>query len=116
MSVVELKIGARNFQIACENGQETQLHKLAEIISSKFENLSKQLRTSNESLLFLMTCLMLQDELNEATKKIEELSQQISNNKHEFFAKQEEEMSGAINTIANYLEAIADKIESRKVA
>ncbi len=116
MSVVELKIGARNFQIACENGQEAQLHKLAEMISEKFENLSKQMRTSNDSLLFLMTCLMLQDELNEARKKIDELTNEISNNKRDFFARQEEEMSGAINTISNYLETLADKIESRKAA
>ncbi len=109
MSVVELKIGTRNFQLACENGEEAHLQKLAGEISHKYENLSRQMRTGNESLLFLMTALMLQDEVNELTKKFDTSNQLLLDEK-------ESEMSDVINTISSYIHNLTEKIEPRKIA
>lgn len=109
MSVVDLKIGARSFQLACEEGQESHLKRLANDIDVKIESLSRQMRTGNESLLFLMTALMLQDELNEVNKKLEDATKRSQGIK-------EEDMSIAINTISDYLETLVDKIEAKKAA
>ncbi len=109
MSIVDLKIGARSFQLACEEGQESHLKKLAAEVDTKIESLSRQMRTGNESLLFLMTALMLQDELNELNKKLDDSNKKALDSK-------EEDMSTAINTISDYLETIVDKIEAKRAA
>lgn len=109
MAVVDIKVGSRNFQLACEAGQEPHLRKLATEVDAKIENLSKQMRTGNESLLFLMTALMLQDELNELNKKLDE-------NNRKFLNSKEEDMATTINTISDYLETLVDKIEAKKAA
>jgi cell division protein ZapA len=109
MSIVEVKVGTRLYQVACEEGQEQNLLKLAGEIDEKVNNLSRQLRTGNDSMLLIMTALMMQDELNEFRKK--------SNNDNEIQEKikkitedKESEMAEIVNSISGFVETLADKL------
>ena len=104
MSVINVKVGTRSYQIACEDGQEKNLMSTADIIDKKLDGLSRQLRTGNESLLLVMTALMVQDEFNEYKKKYE-LSTDAGKN------KRDEEVAEVLNTISGYLENLIEKIE-----
>ena len=112
MSVVEVKIGTRNFNLACEDGEEEHLEHLATQIDAKVSDLSRQMRTGNESLLILMTALMVQDELNEFTKNdnidLDAFRKEVEDN---IKNKKDSETTELINTVSDYLESLVDKIE-----
>jgi cell division protein ZapA (FtsZ GTPase activity inhibitor) len=76
----------------------------AEMIDKKLDGLSRQMRTGNESLLLVMTALMIQDEFSEYKRKYE-LSTDTGK------TKRDEEIAEVLNTISGYLENIADKID-----
>lgn len=109
MSVVEVKVGSRFFDVACENGQERHLTKLASEIDRKVSSLSKQLRTNNEPLLLLMTALMMQDELNEigGAANDDNLKAQLE----KLSSDKDAEMSDVLKNIAGFIESVTDKIE-----
>jgi cell division protein ZapA len=112
MSVVELKVGSRLYQVACENGQEPQLLKLASEIDTRIEGLARQMRTGNDSLLLLMTALMMQDELNDAQKKTSN-DNEVQARIKKITDDKEAEITDLLNTISGFVESIADKVDSR---
>ena len=112
MSVVEVKVGARNFSLACEDGQEESLKNLAAKIDEKVETLSKQMRTQNDSLLLLMTALMTQDELDEIKGASGGETVDVS----KIISEKDEEVAELVNTVSNYVETMIDKIEKQKAA
>ncbi len=108
MSVVDVKIGTRNFSLACEDGQEDNLQLLAGKVNDRFEILSKQMRTQNDSLLLLLSALMAEDELQEFQAKFD------SNNiDPKMLDKQESDMTDIVNTVSDYIETIIGKIEGK---
>lgn len=110
MSVVELKVGSRLYQVACENGQEPNLLRLASELDNKVSNLSRQMRTGNDSLLLLMTALMMQDELNETQKKISN-DNEIEAKIKKISEDKDKEVADLLNTISGFVESIADRID-----
>jgi len=110
MSVVELRVGSRLYQVACENGQEPNLLRLASELDSKISNLARQMRTGNDSLLLLMTALMMQDELNDAQKKISN-DNELETRIKKMTDDKEKEVAELLNTISGFVESIADKID-----
>ncbi|HCR85574.1 MAG TPA: hypothetical protein DIV86_02735 [Alphaproteobacteria bacterium] len=110
MSVVELRVGSRLYQVACENGQEPNLLRLASELDSKISNLARQMRTGNDSLLLLMTALVMQDELNDAQKKISN-DNELETRIKKMTDDKEKEVAELLNTISGFVESIADKID-----
>lgn len=108
MAIVEVKIGSRQYQLSCENGQEEHLTKLSESIDEKVSMLGNQMRTSNEPLLLLMSALMTQDELNE-TKKLAANAAPVPATAAEDDAK-EEEIAEILNSISSYLDSLTEKL------
>jgi cell division protein ZapA len=117
MSIVDVKIGSRSFQLACENGQEHHLQALAQSIDEKVHTLGSQMGTNNDALLLVMSALMTQDELNEAKKNIANFSanqsakQSYNDALIEEQKQNEAEIAEILNSISTYLENLADKVE-----
>lgn len=101
MSVVDVEIGKRVFQLACADGQEAHLKDLAGQINIKVRQLAKEIGTNNDTMLYVMSALMIQDELNEVQ------SSSSGNSDYEVDIA----VAEAINTIAGYVETVADRIE-----
>jgi len=104
MGVINVKVGTRSYQLACEEGQEKKLMLTAEDLDKRVDNLSRQMRTGNESLLLVMSSLMLLEEFNEYKNKYE-ISKDFSK------AQKDEEVTEVLNTISSYLETLIEKIE-----
>ncbi len=65
MSTVNIKIGPGTYPVACGDGEEAQVEKLAKIIDEKYSQLGDA-RAPRESQNLLFTALLLADELAEA--------------------------------------------------
>ena len=65
MSVVEVEVNGRKYQIACDDGQEDHLQKLTERINSLVQELVSSIGQVGDSRLILMAALLLADEIND---------------------------------------------------
>ena len=67
MSDVTLKVGGRNYTVACADGQEEHVQRLAGVIDGKLDKMGNNL-SANEAKNLLFAALLLADELDEARK------------------------------------------------
>jgi cell division protein ZapA len=104
MGLVNIKVGNRTYQLACEDGQEANILSVSEEVDKRVDILSRQLRTGNDTLLLVMTAIMIQEEFNEYRKKFE-LSKDSTKE------KRDEEIAEILYSISGYLETLIDKIE-----
>ena len=65
MSEVTLRIGGRNYTVACQDGEEAHILKLGSMIDAKIEAMGSN-RSPQESQNLLFAALFLADELHEA--------------------------------------------------
>ena len=125
MPQVEVAIGGRTFEVACQEGEEHYLHSAAKMLDTEAASLSSQIGRMPEARMLLMAGLMLADKtagleerLHEAETqmaqmraKIEELSERP--------AQQVEvpvipaDVTDAMAELAAQAEAIAADVESR---
>lgn len=68
MAQIELKIGGNAYTVACRDGEETHLTKIAEIVDGKAHDARKALGSVSEVRQLLFASLLLADELDEAHK------------------------------------------------
>jgi len=104
MPVVNVKIGDRDFQLACGDGQEGHLRNLASQLNEKVTRISGKIHSNNDTMLYLMAALMTQDELNEA-------NQGTANTDAEKDYEIDMAVADAINTISEYVETVAERVE-----
>ena len=67
MSDVTLSVGGRNYTVACADGQEEHVQRLAGVIDGKLGTMGANL-SSQEAKNLLFAALLLADELDEAKK------------------------------------------------
>ncbi len=84
MPQVEVAIGGRTFEVACQEGEEHYLHSAAAMLNEEAEHLSSQIGRMPESRMLLMAGLMLADKtavleekVKEATDRMAQLQAQI---------------------------------------
>jgi len=65
MAQVEVTINGRNYQIACDDGQEAHLVQLGEYIDKRVQELVSAIGQVGDSRLLVMTSLLIADELAE---------------------------------------------------
>ena len=109
MPNINITIGKRTFELVCGEGQENHLRQLASQVSKRLEELSHSMGTHNDSLLLVMTTLMLQDELNELKSVREKDKHQASDVSQE---ETDAAMVETITAISEYVEAMAKRIEN----
>ncbi len=110
MAVVEIHLGRRNYQLACDDGQEAHLQRLAASINQRVTELSLAADGTSDAMLLVMAALTMQDELNDALKK------GGGNNTLNRDAVEEEidlAVAEAVSTIAEYVENLAQRFEKR---
>ncbi len=65
MAQVEISINGRNYQIACDDGQETHLAQLGEYVDRRVKELVAAVGQVGDSRLLVMVALLIADELAE---------------------------------------------------
>lgn len=77
-------IGGRNYEVACQDGEEPFLHRAAALLGAEADALQDQIGRQPEPRTLLMAGLMLadrttglQDRLQEAERRLAELSREL---------------------------------------
>jgi cell division protein ZapA len=100
MALVEITIGKDSHQIACGNGEEEKLQKLALRFKEKIETLRQSFHSATDKTLYLMAGMMLIDE-------IEESPAAIHHDEHE-----NEESARMLDEITEKIEGLIKKLET----
>lgn len=72
MPQVEIRIGGRSFEVACQEGEEQFLHAAAAMLDTEAAALSSQIGRMPESRMLLMAGLMLADKTAGLEDKLRE--------------------------------------------
>jgi cell division protein ZapA len=78
MSLVNATIAGRNFRLACEDGQEEHLSRLAKEVDTRIIDLRAKFGEIGDTRLTVMAALMVADELAEAARKTRLLEEEIA--------------------------------------
>lgn len=116
MTAVTIKVGGRDYRVACDDGQEEQLRFLADEVDDRVRSLLFGMDSNpGESLALLLTALTMADELAELRKENERLRQSSRQNGHaideERLRDVEAAMAATLDEIAGRIEKIAEQAE-----
>ena len=98
MAQIDVSINGRNYQIACDDGQEEHLGHLAQYVDKRVQELVTSLGQVGDSRLLVMASLMVADELSEAYASLERSRGSNGN--------------GVDDGLAEFIEEAAEKIEN----
>lgn len=77
MSQIEITINSRVYNVACEDGQEEHLQKLASFLDERVGELSGAVGQVGDARLLVMTGLLVADELSDAYAELERLRAEV---------------------------------------
>ena len=110
MAEVNITINGRSFGISCEDGQEQRVLDLSQYVDSRLKDIAKAGAASNEAHLFVLTTLLLADEIFDLRNDVGSMSQNLQSAQ----ANQNEEVAvaGAIEDLASRIDRIASRIQN----
>jgi cell division protein ZapA (FtsZ GTPase activity inhibitor) len=100
MSVVTITISGKQFQLACNDGEEGRLKAAASTLSSNIDHLKGASPKANSELLLIMCALGMQDEIESLKDKLIRMGD----------TGEDEKVAETLSTIAGYLESLAKKV------
>jgi cell division protein ZapA len=110
MSHINVTINGRQYRMACEEGQELRLLKLAETLEGRITNLRGKFGEIGDARLTVMAALTVCDELVDANQRVRALEQELESlsNVRNVAADRARATQTAV---ANALNAAAERIE-----
>jgi cell division protein ZapA len=126
MPQVEITIGGRNFEVACQDGEEQFLMTAAAMLDVEASSLSTQVGRMPENRMLLMAGLLLadrtaglEDKVREAEGRLAQAQAQLEQTSFQGTVERVEvpvmptEVIETMRGIAERVEAIADEFEGR---
>ena len=110
MSHVNVAINGRQYRMACEEGQEARLLKLAESLESRIQSLRGKFGEIGDARLTVMAALTVCDELVDAGNRIRGLEEELVALRDVRSTAADRAKSTQV-AVANALNAAADRIE-----
>jgi cell division protein ZapA len=110
MSHVNVTINARQYRMACEEGQEARLLRLAESLESRIQSLRGKFGEIGDARLTVMAALTACDELIDAGHRIRSLEEELDALRGVRIAAADRARATQ-NAVANALNSAADRIE-----
>ena len=110
MSHINVTINGRQYRMACEEGQEVRLLKLAESLEARVEQLRGKFGEIGDQRLTVMAALTVCDELLDAGARIRNLEQELDNLRDVRVAAIDRARQTQ-TAVANALNAAAERIE-----
>jgi len=109
MSQLTVTINGRNYSIACDDGQEAHLTKLAAYLDKRVGEIAATMGQVGDARLLLIAGLLIADELSDANAQVAELERNVAESGHsaEVAASENSE-----NIAADTLDRMAQRIES----
>ncbi|HWX85151.1 MAG TPA: cell division protein ZapA [Xanthobacteraceae bacterium] len=110
MNHINVTINGRQYRMACEEGQEARLLRLAESLQSRVETLRGKFGEIGDARLTMMAALTVCDELLDANQRIHGLEQELETLRNVRVAALDRAKATQA-AVANALNAAADRIE-----
>jgi cell division protein ZapA len=110
MSHINVTINARQYRMACEEGQEVRLLKLAENLETRIQSLRGKFGEIGDARLTVMAALTACDELVDATERIRSLEEELTSLRN-VRAAAADRARATQAAVANALNSAADRIE-----
>jgi cell division protein ZapA len=110
MNHINVTINGRQYRMACEEGQEVRLLKLAESLESRIGNLRGKFGEIGDARLTVMAALTVCDELVDASNRIRTLEQEVISLRDVRVAASDRVKATQV-AVANALNAAAERIE-----
>ena len=110
MNHINVTINGRQYRMACEEGQEVRLLKLAESLESRVTELRGKFGEIGDARLTVMAALTVCDELLDATARIRVLEEELESQRNQRVAVADRARATQV-AVANALNAAADRIE-----
>ncbi len=106
MPQVAVTINGRDYSIACDEGQEPQVEKLARYVDGKVEGLVQSVGQIGEPRLLMMASLLIADELSDLREEI------ASGQYGASISSAESALAARVDAAARHIEAIAASLEA----
>ena len=110
MSHINVSINARQYRMACEEGQEVRLLKLAESLETRIQSLRGKFGEIGDARLTVMAALTVCDELVDAGNRVRAMEQELTELR-DFRNAAVERARMTQNAVVNALNAAAERIE-----
>jgi len=110
VSHINVTINGRQYRMACEEGQEMRLLRLAENLEQRIQNLRGKFGEIGDARLIVMAALTVCDELVDADNRIRSLEQEVDSLR-DVRSTASERARATQAAVANALNAAADRIE-----
>ena len=110
MNHINVTINGRQYRMACEDGQEVRLLKLAESFESRIQNLRGKFGEIGDARLTVMAALTVGDELLDAVYRIRSLEEELATLR-DVRASAADRAKATQTAVANALNAAAERIE-----
>ncbi len=115
MTAVRLMIGGRDYDVACDDGQENHLRQLGRALDQRIREIVGAPGQIPETQSLLLAALTLMDELQDTSQEREQLRYDIQHSSQSFEQNKQIELGNAvaatIHSIADRMEAIAEELE-----
>ena len=130
MPEVTISIGGRQFEVACQDGEEGYLHAAAKMLDDEAQVLSDQVGRMPESRMLLMAGLLLADKAASIDDKITEIRAELAEREAELAGLRgagvpkemvevpvvPQELTETLAELAARAEALADQFEAKDPA
>jgi cell division protein ZapA len=110
MSHINVTINGRQYRMACEEGQEVRLLKLAENLETRIQSLRGKFGEIGDARLTVMAALTVCDELVDAGNRVRTLEQELTELR-DFRNAAVERARLTQTAVVNALNAAAERIE-----
>jgi cell division protein ZapA len=110
MSQINVTINGRQFRMACEDGEEEHLSRLAEDLDARISRLRLRFGEIGDTRLTIMAALTLSDELAEAREKLKRVEPEIAA-MQEAGTQSAERSNATQAAVSAALNAAAERIE-----
>jgi cell division protein ZapA len=110
MNHINVTINGRQYRMACEEGQEARLMRLAESLQQRVEDLREKFGEIGDQRLTVMAALTACDELLDANARLEKLEQELASMRDVRVAATDRARATQV-AVANALNAAAERIE-----
>ncbi|MEY9179556.1 cell division protein ZapA [Bradyrhizobium sp. USDA 326] len=110
MSHINVTINGRQYRMACEEGQEVRLLKLAESLETRIQSLRGKFGEIGDARLTVMAALTVCDELIDTSNRVRTLEQELTELR-DFRNAAVERARMTQTAVVNALNAAAERIE-----
>lgn len=108
MANVEIRVRHQTYRIACDDDQQLHVSKLSEDLSRRIDSLAKSMPSAGDTMLLLMTAMMMEDELQQLKRNQASPANDLTQDEKTHAA-----VTKTVDAISEYVEKLAKRVENQ---